>query len=238
MAQFLKKHAKLFYLIFGVFAFFFIVAACFYITPYNETAVVYNQEFLDGLVTSVKTGNNSLNLFVQATEICTYDTMFNTLYNFNQELQTANNMYMMVGVISLVMLVVMAICSNLTRKKYYLSNLVSGIACPGVSIIMAIVALVFNFIPVGTLSKSESYNLINWGALGNQVSWEKAATSYAENPADTSSFAINSVPLIIFGVLLIVFIVVCGLLIAYNVFRYLATKRELAQEKVVEENAQ
>lgn len=236
MAQFLKKHAKLFYLIFGVFGFFFIVAACFYITPYNNTALSYNQEFLDGVVTSVRTGNENLVLFCQKTSISKFDEMFNVLYNFNQELQTANNMYIMVGVVSLIMLVIMAICSNLSRKKYYLSNLVSGVACPSVSIILAIVALVFNFLPMGTLSKN--YDMINWGALGNQVSWEKAATQYAATPRDTSSFAINSVPLIIFGVILIIFIVVCGLLIAYNVYRYLATKRELAQERVVEENAQ
>lgn len=235
MAQFLKKHAKLFYLIFGVFGFFFIVASCFYITPYNDTALNYNQEFLDGVVTSVRTGNENLVLFCQKTDY-KFNDMYNVLYNFNQELQLANNLYLMVGVVSLVMLVIMAICSNLSRKKYYISNLVSGVVCPGVSIILVIVALVFNFLPMGTLSKN--YDMINWGALGNQVSWEKAANQYAATPRDTSSFTINSVPLIIFGIFLILFIIVCGLLIAYNVYRYLATKRELAQERVVEENAQ
>ncbi|MCM1130494.1 MAG: hypothetical protein NC310_02555 [Roseburia sp.] len=234
MAQFLKKHAKLFYLIFGVFGFFFIVAACFFVTPYNDTAVNYNQEVLDGLVTSIKTQNENLVLFCNRTNI-SFDSLYQTLYNFNNELQLANNMFMMVGVVALVMLVIMAICSNLSRKKYYISNLVSGVACPAVSIIMSIVALVFVFLPIGTLSKN--YDMINWGALGNQVAFESAVTQYMASPRDTSAFKINSTPLIIFGVILIVFIVVCGLLIAYNVYRYLATQKELAQGKVVEENA-
>ena len=169
MAQFLKKHAKLFYLIFGLFGFFFIVAACFFVTPYNDTAVNYNQEVLDGVVTSIKTQNENLVLFCNRTGI-TFDTLYQTLYNFNNELQVANRMYMMVGVVALVMLVLMAICSNLTRKKYYISNLVSGVACPAVSIIMSIVALVFVFLPMGTLAKD--YDLINWGALGNKVAYE------------------------------------------------------------------
>ncbi|MCM1556574.1 MAG: hypothetical protein NC087_03475 [Anaeroplasma bactoclasticum] len=234
MAQFLKKHAKLFYLIFGVFGFFFIVAACFFVTPYNDTAVNYNQEVLDGLVTSIKTQNENLVLFCNRTNI-SFDSLYQTLYNFNNELQLANNMFMMVGVVALVMLVIMAICSNLSRKKYYISNLVSGVACPAVSIIMSIVALVFVFLPIGTLSKN--YDMINWGALGNQVAFESAVTQYMASPRDTSAFKINFTPLIIFGVILIVFIVVCGLLIAYNVYRYLATQKELAQGKVVEENA-
>ena len=234
MAQFLKKHAKLFYLIFGLFGFFFIVAACFFVTPYNDTAVNYNQEVLDGVVTSIKTQNENLVLFCNRTGI-TFDTLYQTLYNFNNELQVANRMYMMVGVVALVMLVIMAICSNLTRKKYYISNLVSGVACPAISIIMSIVALVFVFLPMGTLAKD--YDLINWGALGNKVAYESAVAQYLASPRDTSSFKINSTPLIIFGVILIVFILVCGLLIAYNVYRYLATRKELAQGKVVEENA-
>lgn len=234
MAQFLKKHAKLFYLIFGLFGFFFVVAACFYITPYSDIAVNYNREVLDGNVTSIMTKNENLALFCIDTGIV-FNDMYQILFQFNQKLQTANNMYMMVGVVSLVMLAVMAICSNLSRKKYYISNLVSGVACPAVSIVVAIIALVFNFIPLGSLSKN--FDLINWGALGSQVNYEKYVEQYKSSPQDTSSFSINSTPLILFGVVLIIFIVIAGLLIAYNVYRYLATKRELAQERMVEDNA-
>lgn len=234
MAQFLKKHAKLFYLIFGIFGFFFVVAACFYITPYSDIAVNYNKDVLDGTVTSIMTKNENLALFCIESEYMSFNSMYQILFGFNQELQTANNMYMMVGVVSLIMLAIMAICSNVGRKKYYISNLVSGVACPAVSIIMAIVALVFNFLPLGTLSKN--YDAINWGALGNQVTYMTAVEQLKSNPVDKSSFAINSTPLIIFGVILILFIVASGLLIAYNVYRYLSTRHELAQERMVEDN--
>ena len=232
MTQFLKKHAKLFYLIFGVFGFLFVVIACFYITPYNNTAVNYNSDILSGKITSVTSGNEYLALFCSHTKAYVFDSLYQILYSFNKQVQAANNMILTLGVVSLVMLAVMMACANLSRKKYYISNLVSGVVCPAITIITAIVTLVFNFLPLGKLG--ENYDALNWGALANTITYEKAEELY--RAGDTSSFAINSTPLIIYGVIIIIFIVISALLIAYNVYRYLLTKHELAEaaEKVVE----
>ena len=229
MTQFLKKHAKLFYLIFGVFGFLFVVIACFYITPYSDTAVNYNSDILSGKVTSITTGNEYLALFCRHTSAYSFDSLYQILYSFNKQVQAANNMILTLGVVSLVMLAIMAVCANLTRKKYYISNLVSGVVCPAITIIVAIVTLVYNFLPLGKLA--ENYDALNWGALANDINYEKVEEQF--RLADKSSFAINSTPLIIYGVIIIIFIVISALLLAYNVYRYLLTKHELA-EKVVE----
>lgn len=243
MTQFLKNHAKLFYLIFGIFSFFFIVAACFYITAYNDTAVNYNVEVLNGTTPYMATGNEYLVSFcaevrkpaVGAPDAYKFSEMYQALFQFNRSLQKANNLYLALGVVSLVMLACMLICSNHSRKKFYISNLVSGVVCPSVSIILGIVALVFNFIPLGSLS-GDSYTQINWGALANNTNWKEVVELY--KVGDTSQFSINSSSIIIYGVFIILFIIVAGLLLAYNVFRYKMTQEELKNTaKVVEQNA-
>ncbi len=233
MTQFLKNHAKIIYIIFGIFSFFFIVAACFYITQYNNTAVVYDMDVLTGDKQAYSAGNPDLNTFCIETNLGFVD-VYQALFQFNRQLQKGNNMYLALGVVSLVMLACMLICSNHSRKKFYISNLISGVVCPSVSIIVAIVALVLNFAPLSKLS--QNYDLINWGALGNTSDRKKAVEWYLAG--DTSHFSIDSTSLVVFGIFIILFIVVCGLLIAYNVYRYLLTQKELNNvEKVVEENA-
>ncbi len=231
MTQFLKKHAKLFYLIFGIFGFAFIIIACFYITPYNNTAVNYNSEVLSGEIQSIQKGNEYLALFCVDTGT-SFSGLYQTMFKFNRSLQTANNMILYLGVVSLVMLAIMFVCANVTRKKYYISNLVSGVVCPAITIIFAIVALIFNFLPLSSLSKN--YDDLNWGALANQISYENTVKLW-ENK-DTSQFMLNSIPLIVYGIVIIIFILVTGMLLAYNVYRYMLTKKELS-EKVVDQNA-
>ncbi|MDE5715618.1 MAG: hypothetical protein K2I42_05745 [Anaeroplasmataceae bacterium] len=231
MTQFLKKHAKLFYLIFGIFGFAFIILACFYITPYNNTAVNYNSEVLSGEIQSIQKGNEYLALFSIDTDY-KFSELYQIMFKFNRSVQTANNMILYLGVVSLVMLAIMFICANVSRKKYYISNLVSGVVCPAITIIFAIVTLIFNFLPLSSLSKN--YDALNWGALGNQITYQTAIDLWKAN--DTSQFMLSSLPLIVYGIVIIIFILVTGMLLAYNVFRYMLTKKELS-EKVVDQNA-
>ena len=243
MTQFLKNHAKLISILVAAFSFLFVILACFYIMPYNDTALNFDLEIKKGLKESMTTGNEYLAAFFLGTEAgpkgpitARFSDLYQTLYQFNVSLQTANNLVLYTGVVGLVMLCVMFFCANASRKKYYRSNLISGIVCPAISIVVAVVALVMNFLPMITLSDSSKYNIINWGALGNRVSYENAIALY--NAGDTSQFVINSTPLIIYGVCIILFIVVWALMIVYHVWRYKLTQKELnVTEKVVDENA-
>ncbi len=244
MTQFLKKNAKLFYILFAVFSFVFIIIACLFMTNYNRIAVEYTQEFLISGKPTILTG---LNTFCKKTGF-DYAELYGLMFDVNANLQAANNMVLYLGVVSLIMVAVMFICANATRKKYYISNLVSGIACPSVCIIMGIVAIAFMAVCVGDINVN--YDTLNWASLANSDNYNEAATMYLNNPNDTSAFYVNSTPLIIYIVIVVLFIVASGALIAYNVFRYLDTKKELnlssvesnetleqSSERMVEANA-
>nr|MDE7106316.1 hypothetical protein [Anaeroplasmataceae bacterium] len=164
-----------------------------------------------------------------------YPTYFKTMFQFNRQLQTVNQLMLYLGVISLIALAIMLICSNISRKRYYISNLVSGVAAPAVSGIFAIVVSALCFGCIAPLS--DNFVLLNWGSLANDdlraikdvIGW------YNNNANDTSHFDLSSTSLVLFGVFLIVFALASMAMIAYNVFRYLDTRKELAQEKAVAE---
>lgn len=224
MTQFLKKNAKLFYILFAVFSFVFILIACFFMTNYNRIAIEYTQDFL---ITGKPTILTGLNTFCKKTGFA-YADLYGLMFDVNANLQLANNVVLYLGVVSLVMVAIMFICANATRKKYYISNLVSGIVCPSVCIIMGIVAIAFMAICVGDINAN--YETLNWASLGNSDNYNEAANMFLNG--DTSAFYVNSTPLLIFIVIVVLFIVASGALIAYNVFRYLDTKKELTLKSV------
>lgn len=227
MTQFLKKNAKLIYLIFGVFSFLFIILACLYMTPYNRIAIDYNPDFeTTGEVKKL------LGLFTFSAGTKTdYGYLYALMYDTNKSLQLGNNLVLYLGVVSLVMLAVMLICANASRKKYYISNLVSGVVCPSVSIIMSIIAIVTSVIALGQINSD--LEMINWGALSNADLYTQAVEWF--NAGDTSHFIISTTPLIIYIVIMILFALASAALIAYNVFRYLDTQKQLRASKDEEE---
>lgn len=220
MTQFLKKNAKLFHLLFAVYSFLFIIISCVYMTTYSRIAVDYTADFLTTGKPVVLTG---LNTFCTKTGM-DYATMYGTMFDSNVLLQQANNMILYLGAVSLVMVAIMFICTNATRKKYYISNLVSGVACPAVCIVMALVTIVFNIICIGDINTN--YDILNWGSLANGDYYNRAAEQFLAG--DTSSFGVNIVPIVIYIVIIAIFIVASGAMIAYAVFRYLDTRKELA----------
>lgn len=244
MSQFLKKNAKLFYILFLVFCGLFLILACVYITPYNTIAVKFNQKFLNGQVDAVYTGNNYLENFCKNAEINKvfvssegvvlgsseklFTYMFNLMYDFDQCMQRTNDLILRVGVISAVMVAIMMICSNHSRRKYYISNLVSGIVCPSVCIVTAAIALISNINCIGVLNAN--YEALNWGSLANQQAIYKSAQTWYIN-GDLSHFQLNSTWFIVVSVFIVLFILSAGALLAYNVWRYKETKKQLALEE-------
>ncbi|MDE6655913.1 MAG: hypothetical protein K2J85_02865 [Anaeroplasmataceae bacterium] len=230
MTQFLKKNAKLFHILFAVYSFLFIIISCIFMTTYSRIAVDYTVDFL---TTGKPTILNGLNTFCTKTAAhggYTYATMYGIMFDTNELLQRANNMILYLGAVSLVMVAIMFICTNATRKKYYISNLVSGIACPSVCIIMSLVAIIFNVICVSDISAN--YDVLNWGSLANGDYYNRAVEQFIAN--DTSAFSVNVLPIVIYIVIMGLFIVASGAMIAYAVFRYLDTRKELANTSVEE----
>lgn len=227
MTQFLKKNAKLIYLIFGVFSFLFIILSCIYMTPYNKIAIDYNADF--ETTGEVKKLLGIFN-FTAGTKT-DYGYLYTLMYDTNKTLQFGNNMVLYLGVVSLAMLGIMLICANASRKKYYISNLISGIVCPAVSIIVGIVAIVASASALGSLNSD--LEMINWGALSNADMYKDAVQWY--KAGDTSHFIISTTPIIIYIVIMVLFVLTSAALIAYNVFRYLDTKKQLLASKNEEE---
>lgn len=235
MTQFLKNNAKILYITLGILGFLVVVFACVFITPYTQAAVNYNSDVLNGIRDYTTIKNENLLMFCSDSRVAfKFSEIYPILFQFDRKLQAANNMYLYMGVVTLIMLAIMLICSNMSRKKYYISNLVSGIVCPAVVIIMGIVSIVTSIAPLTYLS--EHFDTINWGALGNVTNYAHAADLYANG--DKSEFIISNTAIVLFCVLIAVVIVVAALLIAYTVYRYKLTQKEINNtEKVVEQSA-
>ena len=248
MSQFLKKNAKLFNILFLVFGFLFIVLACVFMTPYYQITVKFDNDFLTGEIPSLVGANANLNTFCKGTYSFFvtdggqtfaggaykpfYDYMYNLMFDCDQLLQAANDMVLSLAVVILVMGAIMMICSNHSRKKFYISNLVSGVACPAIAIIVAVITLVLTLRCVPFIQAN--FNSINWGALGNSPSKEISdAAIELCRAGDTSQFLISTKWLIIYSVFYVVFIVAAVLLMIYNISRYMDTKKQLAAEEAV-----
>lgn len=189
----------------------------------NQTSLESQDEF--GIVTIERYSN--------------YKILYRVMFDFNQKLQVTNNSIFYLGMFSLAMLAVMLICANASRRKYYISNLVSGVVCPSATIVFTGLTLFQNISAMLFLNKY--WDMLNWGNLGNQnlkyIEYELNGKTYSVNPAvkwfiegDKSHFELNYNSLIIYSIILGLFIICNGLLIAYNVFRYLDTKKQLKLE--------
>lgn len=226
MTQFLRKNAKLLYILFAVFAFAFIIIACVFMTPYSDIALDYKKGYSVGDEPYVYF---ELSQFVVSCGLTMkdYKVIYEVMYQANQALQLANKMVFYLSVVSFVMIAIMLICANASRKKYYISNLVSGVACPAVIIIMGIVTIVFIAIASGHIS-NDTNNWLGLGSMVNAAKYDEAIELYLEKEA--SEAALSTTSLSIYMVLIGIFIVASGALIAYNVFRYLDTKKQLRAE--------
>ncbi len=273
MSQFLKKRAKLIYILMFAISLFIFVSSTVYITAYNDTAVDYTKEVKENPNATSLDGNDYLfsfikklhdintkdnvneaffnfnygsfepgRVYIENIVVKKYDSFniaFRSMYDFNQKLQTTNNSLFYLGLFALAMVAVMCICANASRRKYYISNLVSGVVCPTATIGFTVFVLIQNFQAMAFLGKY--WDLLNWSALGNQnipsETYQINGVEYTTTPVikwfiegDTSHFCLNYNSLIIYTVFLVAFIICNGLLIAYNVFRYLDTRKELKLE--------
>ena len=273
MSQFLKKRAKLIYILMFAITLFIFVSSTVYITAYNDTAVDYTQEVKDNPNATSVVGNDYLLGFIKnlhnintkdgvkeaffnfqygsfepgkvvqeplkQPKYDNFNIAFRVMYDFNQTLQTTNNSLFYLGLFALAMVAVMCICANASRRKYYISNLVSGVVCPTATIAFTAVTLFHNIQSMLFLSKH--WELLNWSALGNQnvpqEEFKINGKTYTMSPVvkwfiegDTSHFCLSYNSLIIYTVFLVGFMICNGLLIAYTVFRYLDTRKQLKLE--------
>lgn len=135
-----------------------------------------------------------------------------TIYDVNKTIQAANNTLFYLAIVVIVLFVIMAILGNVNRKKYYISNLVAGIAAPIITIGYAIVALINNIEAKNAILDNYSYLF-----LQNEL----------YNKGD---YDITVLPMNFATIFLIILMISSVAVIAHTTLKYLVTRKN--NEKV------
>lgn len=128
-----------------------------------------------------------------------------------QNIQSVNNCLFYLGLISIVLVAVIAITGSFSRKKYYTSNLVSGLLFSTYGIIMSIVAFIKSILLKSDLSKITA-DLENY-----YKGCEIKGKAYE---------VVNSSNCLIGIIVSAIFIVICGLFAAFSILRYLQSNKK------------
>lgn len=148
------------------------------------------------------------------------DTAVQFYRNIWFNIQSLNNIIFYTGFISCALVAVCGITGSFTRKKFYLSNLVSGCVTGTFGILMSIIMIV----------KSIGINSDFIKAQPDvDLYFEATIAGGGSNIVDSFSTSNIYIGMIV-G---IAFLVVCGLFIAYNVFRFIQTRKQISNEEVI-----
>lgn len=136
----------------------------------------------------------------------------NAIFDVNQTIQTANDTIFYLGLVVLIVSAIMIVLGNISRKKYYISNLVAGIAAPVIAIGYAIVALIQNIAAKNAILDNHTYLF-----LQNEL----------YNKGD---YDITVLPMNFATIFLIILMISSVAVIAHTTLKYLVTRKN--NEKV------
>lgn len=116
---------------------------------------VEDKPFMDEINAYYKKNGTSGNVenFITGAEY-NGSTMAKTIYNFQNSLSDYNQLILYYFIVFIIAVAVLFIFSNHSRKIYYKSNLVVGVAIPAVIVIFSIIMLVQNFSIMSTVNKN------------------------------------------------------------------------------------
>lgn len=135
-------------------------------------------------------------------------------YEFWYEIQGVNNTLFALGIVGLVCTAIIAITGNFSRKKYYISNLVTGCLAGGCGIILSIVTI------IKTILLRNDFNFIK-PDIENFYVVAEAFGKHSDIITANNTWISIIVP--------IIYILICGVLIAFTVYKYvLSSKKEAA----------
>ena len=245
MLNFLTRHSKLFYIIFGVLNGALIIGACFYATNYAHIHVFYQlnangaRSVTADTTNSIGYSNTMLYSFFSAGKATGYSSNFNdyvdTVFLFQDYLNGFNTAFVAWEFACLVCFAFLLVLDNHRRRIYYLSNLIGGILIPLAILFVNVGLLVNNLALMGLFnSHSELYNVVS--VLQNP-SVNYLAEQRANLDAIKEWFDCNSFTFILFTVFFIIIIVYSALVALYSIFKYKATAEERKKilDKVVTE---
>lgn len=135
-------------------------------------------------------------------------------------IQNVNNLIFYTGCVMLILTAICGITGCFSRKKYYISNLVSGVVTGGVGIILSIVTIIMSS---GLMSK------LNYVKKDVDLYYEisNATNVSVSFPEFTSSNCLIGI------IIPVIFIILCGGLIAYTILKYKDSNKSTNKEVVV-----
>lgn len=177
-----------------------------------------NFEFIKNQGASIIDGTTIKNSAIFTESFASNQEAIDFYRNFWFDIQSANNLLFFTGIGTLALFAVCCICGSFSRKKYYISNLVSGVITGTFAIIMSILVI------VKCASIYGQFSLIT-ADVNNYLQCNSLLGS-----AGVSS-TINGNNCFIGIITGVIFILLSAGFIAYNVYRFLYTKKVNSQAK-------
>ncbi len=246
----ISTKSKLIIMIFGLVAAVSLLITMVFMTQYSNVHVIY-QILEDGTVeigsgTQFVTGdykldNQYLYRYLNSTTKPTspvtedFETAKTIIYDFQMSMNSFNNFILATFVVCICMFALLLIFANHSRRVYYTSNLVVGIGAPVVSIIMALIGMIWNIILLGTFNSHadlfkvtsimEDFNIDSKTklAMRTTMSYEDMINDYASN--------VNSLTLVLTIIYFVILLVAACFVIVNTVLKYKATKQ--AREEII-----
>lgn len=233
--EFLIKKSKLIHIIYGVICFVLLLSAIVFMTQYVNVRVLTTIT-TTGIVEIPQDGlNKNFIDFYNNNNLGDPLPDMWKIYNFQQSLNDFNNLILYFGVTALVLFAVLMVAGNQSRKVYYISNLVVGVAVPSVVSILSIVLICLNSGLVGKFN--EGKELYNMASL---LCEQRNGSVYSQYKLENLRplFNCDTLTFVLFNVLFAIILVVSLAMVAYAIFRFINSSEKRAEiiARAVSEN--
>lgn len=219
MKSTLNKLNKPIVLAFGIMAFIVLIWSLFYFDGFVNLSTDYRNGVLD---TTIRTNIRVLQAFYGDQYVSAWenvDKFYRAAQSFNQTLFTFTVVVIALWAVSLVF-------GNLSRKKYFVSNLVSGCVISLTAIIYSIVVLVKN-VQIGSMYKEYYENLAVYDTI-TSVGWSNAS-KYAQNGELQNYFSLSDTATTATTIFVIMFMLVALVNLVFTVLKYVNTNRKVEE---------
>lgn len=233
--EFLIKRSKLIHILYGVLCFVLLISSVAFMTQYANIRVLTSLSTQGELSLQTSGINKNFIDFYNKNGLDGSTADMWKIYNFQQSLNDFNNLILYFGIAALVLFAIMMIAGNQSRKVYYLSNLITGVAVPSIIAILSIVLISINSGFYGKFN--EGYDLYNRASL---LIEEKDGAVYSQYTIKdlNALYNCNTVTFTIFNILFIVILFASLAMVGYAIYRYISSteKRNQIIARAVSEN--
>ncbi len=222
MKNTLNKFNKIIVFSFGIAAALILVTSLVYFDCFTNLATDYLNGELDTI--TARTTKSVLVAFYGDSN--TAIAMWHNVDDFYRTAQAFNQSLYVFSVVMLVTFAITLVASNHSRIKFFFSNLIIGVTANVFAIIYSIVILTKNF-NVASLFNKYKTELSVYDTV-TVVGWS-AATSYAKGGTLEQYFALKDSASIFTTVVLILFILVAIVNLAFTILKFIYTNRKVEE---------